>query len=88
MNRTHMSRTPVASFTDAWIETQHLEQAGQPGTQSHLLQMRGLKQLGLPETATEAESHLLQMRGLKLEKLEPNNRKVTSHLLQMRGLKP
>ena len=36
---------------------------------SHPLRMRGLKQLGLPETATEAESHPLRMRGLK-----PNNR--------------
>ena len=66
---------------------QHGKPVNARTTQSHLLQMRGLKQLGLPETATEAESHLLQMRGLKLagNKLLVSSEK--SHLLQMRGLK-
>ena len=32
----------VASFTDAWIETQ-LAQSPSPAPRSHLLQMRGLK---------------------------------------------
>ncbi len=34
--------------------------------ESHLLQMRGLKQTGLPYTPSCNQSHLLQMRGLKL----------------------
>ena len=33
----------VASFTDAWIETEKGRQTATP-TRSHLLQMRGLKQ--------------------------------------------
>ncbi len=33
----------VASFTDAWIETEKGRQTTAP-TRSHLLQMRGLKQ--------------------------------------------
>ena len=65
----------VASFTDAWIETIRVKRVKALAiSQSHLLQMRGLKQLGLPETATEAESHLLQMRGLK----PPERRRGTS----------
>ena len=36
---------PVASFTDAWIETSVLEYNSNNATnKSHLLQMRGLKQ--------------------------------------------
>ena len=33
--------------------------------ESHLLQMRGLKQIVEPQPSYRAESHLLQMRGLK-----------------------
>ena len=33
--------------------------------ESHLLQMRGLKQSGIDKRVTDAVSHLLQMRGLK-----------------------
>ena len=37
---------PVASFTDAWIETSVLEYNSNNATnKSHLLQMRGLKPL-------------------------------------------
>ena len=37
---------PVASFTDAWIETSVLEyNSNNATTKSHLLQMRGLKPL-------------------------------------------
>ena len=55
---------------------------------SHLLQMRGLKQIGMKKFWKNHRSHLLQMRGLKpptdaLAVIEP-----MSHLLQMRGLKP
>ena len=56
----------VASFTDAWIETDWLPSPGGIA-KSHLLQMRGLKQ-GAAYAKTLAEtSHLLQMRGLKLK---------------------
>ena len=34
--------------------------------ESHLLQMRGLKQGGSREVFQPSQSHLLQMRGLKL----------------------
>ncbi len=34
--------------------------------ESHLLQMRGLKQKNIENLNTEKKSHLLQMRGLKL----------------------
>ena len=34
--------------------------------ESHLLQMRGLKQEGMYKDFFDAVSHLLQMRGLKL----------------------
>ena len=33
--------------------------------ESHLLQMRGLKQVGTGRICGRMESHLLQMRGLK-----------------------
>ncbi len=54
----------VASFTDAWIETQRVLRSAST-FKSHLLQMRGLKLIN-PEARKKAlESHLLQMRGLK-----------------------
>ena len=54
----------VASFTDAWIETQR-EATDVITQKSHLLQMRGLK-LFVGGYADQANlSHLLQMRGLK-----------------------
>ena len=34
--------------------------------ESHLLQMRGLKQVEHPNRNQQKKSHLLQMRGLKL----------------------
>ena len=52
------SSDPVAStFTDAL---------------SHLLQMRGLKQLTKAQAEYTEKSHLLQMRGLKLFVLSPS----------------
>ena len=57
--------TIVASFTDAWIETLVFKQEEGEGM-SHLLQMRGLKQLTKAQAEYTSESHLLQMRGLKL----------------------
>ena len=54
----------VASFTDAWIETPQQGIAPLVGL-SHLLQMRGLKQLYLQRHLRTAKSHLLQMRRLK-----------------------
>ena len=55
---------PVASFTDAWIET--LEDAENlEKEKSHLLQMRGLKHVLHDRKTQLRQSHLLQMRGLK-----------------------
>ena len=54
----------VASFTDAWIETFNPE-FDHIGYQSHLLQMRGLKQQDQKYDDAQRMSHLLQMRGLK-----------------------
>ena len=54
---------------------------------SHLLQMRGLKQMNAKAPCNCSSSHLLQMRGLKLTLVSTNRAKKTSHLLQMRGLK-
>ena len=54
----------VASFTDAWIETQQLYRLW-PMDRSHLLQMRGLKHTNIFKNNIGAMSHLLQMRGLK-----------------------
>ena len=76
----------VASFTDAWIETDMTTQK-RTYKKSHLLQMRGLKPVKYLTLLFVKMSHLLQMRGLKL-----NNRRFDleceeSHLLQMRGLK-
>ena len=55
----------VASFTDAWIETNAII-ALFGDMRSHLLQMRGLKPQEVEYEQVEAQSHLLQMRGLKL----------------------
>ena len=55
----------VASFTDAWIETES-GLGDYIGIPSHLLQMRGLKQLTKAQAEYTEKSHLLQMRGLKL----------------------
>ena len=54
----------VASFTDAWIET-NMSIEFNAGLQSHLLQMRGLKQQIILRRYQYNRSHLLQMRGLK-----------------------
>ena len=79
--------TPVASFTDAWIETA-VWRAEVPWILSHLLQMRGLKPKRTTSLNTKKTSHLLQMRGLKLVSLLMIFVTLMSHLLQMRGLKP
>ena len=54
----------VASFTDAWIETQGHQGTG-ANQRSHLLQMRGLKHDKSTTLVKYYQSHLLQMRGLK-----------------------
>ena len=54
----------VASFTDAWIETNGSIFPNR-ATMSHLLQMRGLKRWRSFGIFRHAVSHLLQMRGLK-----------------------
>ena len=54
----------VASFTDAWIETIAINTMTIDKL-SHLLQMRGLKQVEKLVHLHRLVSHLLQMRGLK-----------------------
>ncbi len=55
--------------------------------ESHLLQMRGLKQNRALSPPLALKSHLLQMRGLKLQGPFAGLGIDESHLLQMRGLK-
>ena len=57
----------VASFTDAWIETNRINFVFIPFL-SHLLQMRGLKLFDCITNIATNLSHLLQMRGLKPSK--------------------
>ena len=76
----------VASFTDAWIETQK-KVFDEMEKRSHLLQMRGLKPTKYYGTELNVMSHLLQMRGLKRIGSTLKKRLHRSHLLQMRGLK-
>ena len=77
----------VASFTDAWIET-NLEWCDiYYNNKSHLLQMRGLKLVMDMWGNWMSLSHLLQMRGLKLCFIITTGFNHASHLLQMRGLK-
>ena len=59
-----LSRLEVASFTDAWIETS-VGTGLNDTDRSHLLQMRGLKQIYMYLFGGKYLSHLLQMRGLK-----------------------
>ena len=54
----------VASFTDAWIETDGWVY-DEKWDKSHLLQMRGLKHVLFILKMVVSLSHLLQMRGLK-----------------------
>ena len=54
----------VASFTDAWIETDYSKRIFFY-IWSHLLQMRGLKLDSGNSSVISLKSHLLQMRGLK-----------------------
>ena len=76
----------VASFTDAWIETLTLIWYISPRL-SHLLQMRGLKQLqitliGINIVASFTDAWIETMMARVAKAL------ALSHLLQMRGLKP
>ena len=76
----------VASFTDAWIETLKSTLKVRR-SESHLLQMRGLKHRWYAGSGFRGRSHLLQMRGLKLVCDHTVKEINASHLLQMRGLK-
>ena len=60
-----MKLRKVASFTDAWIETNYTIIPSGERQVSHLLQMRGLKPNLGGNNALYQMSHLLQMRGLK-----------------------
>ena len=64
VHRRRDRRRCVASFTDAWIETDNaIKMSGLEV--SHLLQMRGLKRSRKDDILNNPSSHLLQMRGLK-----------------------
>ena len=56
---------PVASFTDAWIETRTTTISSTMRL-SHPLRMRGLKLDKYGDVSAEWLSHPLRMRGLKL----------------------
>ena len=75
----------VASFTDAWIETNNGLNK-QTTIKSHLLQMRGLKHLSMVEV------FFMSVASFTDAWIETNDKdsledKERSHLLQMRGLK-
>ena len=86
MRGTSIRKIKVASFTDAWIETNcnHIPNINYT---SHLLQMRGLKRTVAKCVSEYLASHLLQMRGLKPILYRFYATTNRSHLLQMRGLK-
>ncbi len=78
----------VASFTDAWIETNNGQAIFEGVLGSHLLQMRGLKQdttLEKEEKKKVASFTDAWIETLLLKKIRTF---WESHLLQMRGLKP
>ena len=77
----------VASFTDAWIET-NMSIEFNAGLQGRIF-YRCVDWNRAYEAIYNAyiRSHLLQMRGLKLWRGEHSNGYYVSHLLQMRGLK-
>ena len=77
----------VASFTDAWIETNFKRMPGME-QRSHLLQMRGLKQ---PRIYTRTQcTGVASFTDAWIETQTSRTIMWTrwSHLLQMRGLKP
>ena len=78
---------PVASFTDAWIET------CDDFILHHVKQVASFTDAWIETYVCccincFAWSHLLQMRGLKLDITNFIKNICQSHLLQMRGLKP
>ena len=76
----------VASFTDAWIETE-------PGKQTMYRPYVAsftdawIETIFLRYARLSGKSHLLQMRGLKPQLCTSSGSTRKSHLLQMRGLK-
>ena len=77
---------PVASFTDAWIETVDSTTIFQPQSVASFTDA-WIETVPPADVAGPIMSHLLQMRGLKLLQLIRNQCHNKSHLLQMRGLK-
>ena len=86
LNRKH-HRHEVASFTDAWIETDKA-----PPSEKDLpvasFTDAWIETISEGVTERPETSHLLQMRGLKPEGKILQKEDRVSHLLQMRGLKP
>ncbi|EKN28220.1 hypothetical protein HMPREF1078_03080 [Parabacteroides merdae CL09T00C40] len=76
----------VASFTDAWIETNQSNFLLIP-LQSHLLQMRGLKHKTI--TLNGVRQHVASFTDAWIETSHSRSKRrlLRSHLLQMRGLK-
>ena len=76
----------VASFTDAWIETENWTSFFYPWTVASFTDAWIETRLK-PCLRPSSMSHLLQMRGLKPNGGYRNAVEAASHLLQMRGLK-
>ena len=81
-----MSHLRVASFTDAWIETNYTIIPSEE-RQSHLLQMRGLKHW--TEWSCCYSFVVASFTDAWIETIGAGRRqkRAMSHLLQMRGLK-
>ena len=77
----------VASFTDAWIETEKAKKIRSIALVASFTDAwieTAIKGMSIPGNT---KSHLLQMRGLKPPADVAGPIMATSHLLQMRGLK-
>ena len=76
----------VASFTDAWIETNLAYNKETHTFESHLLQMRGLKHL-TDAQKTQVEVASFTDAWIETKEMRHRYQHPKSHLLQMRGLK-
>ena len=81
-----MENLPVASFTDAWIETRICGIVDAVPFVASFTDAWIETYMNCPSVCG-TPSHLLQMRGLKPSLGRKKVRNIKSHLLQMRGLK-
>ena len=86
MNTGLRASLSVASFTDAWIETVKNRQDN-AGEESHLLQMRGLKQITYKRNTGATCVASFTDAWIETDNYFYRFNDVLSHLLQMRGLK-